>query len=151
MSGHLKMELAASVVLLIENDEADVFLFRRALSQLDFKGTIRVVDSVSQAQDYLDGRGQFSDRVYYPLPDLIVSDMNLPGAFGNVFLEWLRKEQRFAALPFVFLSGTFLPPDKAWAEDLGAKGFFHKTGDIEVMKERVRKMLQFLPRPSPPA
>jgi two-component system, response regulator len=145
------MELAKPIVLLIENDEADVFLFRRAMSQLDFKGTIRVVDSVHHARDYLEGRGEYSDRRYYPVPDLIVSDMNLPGAFGNVFLEWLRKDERFVALPFVFLSGTFLPPDKAWAEKLGAEGFFHKTGDIEVMKERVQKMLKFLPPQSPPA
>jgi CheY-like chemotaxis protein len=139
------MEIARPIILLMENDEGDAFLFRRALSQIDFKGTTRIVSSVSQARDYLEGRGKFSDRRYYALPDLIVSDMNLSGSTGTVFLEWLRNQERFMALPFVFLSGSFRPPDQAWATDLGAGGFFEKTGDIGVMKEHVQKMLELLP------
>src|SRR5688572_10374133 len=65
------------VILLIENEESDVFLFRRALSRLNFIGVVRVVGSVSEAREYLEGRGRFADRSYDPLPDLIVSDMNL--------------------------------------------------------------------------
>jgi CheY-like chemotaxis protein len=138
--------LAPPVILLIENEEDDVFLFRRALSKLSFKGSMRLVGSVSEACEYLKGEGKFADRDYYPLPDLIVSDMNLPGATGNAFLEWLRRDERFCELPLVFLSGSFLPLDKVRADALGAEDFFGKTGDIEVMCERVRSMLKYLPR-----
>lgn len=53
------------VLLLIENDENDVFLFRRALSRLKFSGAVHLVCSVSEARDYLDGHGKFTDRSYY--------------------------------------------------------------------------------------
>ena len=134
-----------STILLIENDEGDVFLFRRALSRVNYSGSVRVVGSVSEARAYLEGSGAFRDRDYYPLPDLIVSDMNLPGQTGNDFLEWLREDERFNALPLVFLSGSFQPSDKVRSTELGAESFFTKSGDIEKLVERVRNMLKFLP------
>ena len=136
---------SAPLVLLIENDEADIFLFRRALSQLNFKGDVRVVCSITEAKQYLEGHGQFQDRNYYRIPDLIVSDMHLPGASGNDFLEWLRRNSRFSCIPLVFLSGSFLPVDRSRAINLGPEGFFVKTGDIAAMRERVESILKFLP------
>jgi CheY-like chemotaxis protein len=140
------MEVGLPGILLIENDEADVFLFRRALSRLNFSGAVRVVCSASEARDYLEGRHLFSDRDYYPIPDLIVSDMHLHGQTGNDFLDWLRKEKRFSSIPFVFLSGSFAAEDKTRSAELGVGAFFSKSGDIDVMVERVRSMLNFLPR-----
>ena len=106
---------------------------------------MRVVGSVSEARAYLEGNGAFRDREYYPVPDLIVSDMNLPGPTGNDFLEWLRDDERFASIPLVFLSGSFQPSDRVRSTQLGAESFFTKSGDIEKMVERVRHMLKFLP------
>ena len=137
------------VLLLIENDENDVFLFRRALSRLRFSGAVHVVCSVSEARAYLDGHGKFTDRSYYPLPDLIVSDMNLAGETANSFLEWLRLDGRFNHIPFTFLSGSFQPPDRSRAVDLGVDGFFVKTGDINAMQERIQSILNFLPPGGP--
>jgi CheY-like chemotaxis protein len=143
MSAHVRL---VPVILLIENDDADVFLFRRALSKLNFAGEVHVVGSVSAARDYLEGRGRYTDRHYYPVPDLIVSDMNLPGSTGNVFLEWIREQKDFAHVPFVFLSGTFMPLEEQRATLLlGTDNYFTKTGDIAVMMERVQSMLKFLP------
>jgi len=133
------------VILLIENDEGDVFLFRRALSRLDYSGAVRVVGSVSEARSYLEGTGAFADRGYYPLPDLIVSDMNLAGQTGNDFLSWLREQEAFRHIPFVFLSGSFGPADRLRSTELNPSGFFTKSGDINRMVERVAAMLKFLP------
>jgi CheY-like chemotaxis protein len=135
-------------ILLIENDEGDVFLFRRALSRLNYNGSVRVVGSVTEARSYLEGAGGFSDRNYYVLPDLIVSDMNLSGQTGNEFLEWLRDQPEFCNIPFIFLSGSFGPADKARSAELSPTGFFTKSGDIDVMVERVAHILKHLP-PSP--
>src|ERR1044072_4202030 len=124
-----------TTILLIENDEGDVFLFRRALSRLNYAGAGRVVGSVSQARAYLEGTTPFADRDYYPLPDLIVSDMSLPGQTGIDFLERLREDARFTELPFVFLSGSFQPHHRVRSTELGAGAFYTKSGDIEKMIE----------------
>ena len=140
------MNAPSPVMLLLENDEADIFLFRRALLRVRFNGTLRVLNSVTEARAYLIGNPPFDDREYYPLPDLIVSDMSLAGETGNDFLRWLRKSDRFNVIPFVFLSGSFLPADQARSVQLGTSGFFAKTADMDVMIERVRSILKFLPR-----
>src|SRR5436309_2573087 len=132
MSGKIWM----SVILLIENEETDVFMFRRALSLLDFKGTLRVAGSVSAARDYFNGRGLYRDRNYYPIPALIVSDMSLPGEVGNEFLAWLRTQKQFSQIPFVFLSGTFLPREIARAGKLGVTEYVNKSGDIGELAKR---------------
>lgn len=139
------MGARVTTILLIENDEGDVFLFRRALSRLNYAGAVRVVGSVSEARSYLQGVTPFTDRDYYPMPGLIVSDMNLSGPTGNDFLEWLRQHDRYTEIPFVFLSGSFQPHDKVRSTELGAGAFYTKSGDIEKLVERVRSMLKFLP------
>jgi DNA-binding NarL/FixJ family response regulator len=130
----------------VENDEADIFLFRRALQRVRFKGTLRVLGSVTEARAYLRGVPPFDDRAYYPVPDLIISDMNLAsGETGNDFLAWLRATEPLCAIPFLFLSGSFVPADRELSHALGTSGFFAKTGDMEEMVQRVRRMLKFLP------
>src|SRR5882672_5044832 len=132
------------IILLIEDEKADVLLFRSALADLKFNGVVHVTGSVPEARDYLNGVAPFDDRWQYPLPDLIVSDMNLPGANGYVFLEWLRGQERFCDLPFLFFSGSFAPVDKGRANELGVL-LFAKTTDTDLMCQRVQSMLKLLP------
>lgn len=140
------MEAEQPVILLVENDEADVFLFRRALQKLRFKGTLRVVTFIAQAHDYLKRRGEFTDESYYPFPDLIVSDMNLHGQTGNEFLMWLRNDCRFADIPFIFLSGSFTEDQRRASMELNPDGFCPKTADMDRMTECLGNIMKFLPQ-----
>ena len=51
-------------ILVLEDEENDLFFLRRALTTCDFKGQVRVVVSMAQARDYLAGRGPYADRHY---------------------------------------------------------------------------------------
>src|SRR5688500_10769465 len=84
------MSIARPVILLVENDDSDVFLFRRALGKHDFSGTVRVVTTINAARTYLTHEGGFTDQEYYPRPNIIVCDMNLGGHLGTELLEWAR-------------------------------------------------------------
>ena len=138
------MEIPKPVILLVENDEDDVFLLRRTLADLRFEGTVRVVGSVSEAREYLLGSGKFRDAAYYPCPDLIVSDIGLPGETGMSFLAWMKEDAKCARIPFVFFSGTFTP-ERLEAERLKDVRFFAKTGDIKTLRGRVEQMLKLVP------
>jgi CheY-like chemotaxis protein len=138
------MEGVKPVILLLENEDNDVFWFRRALGGLDFKGTVRVVPTVSQARRYMEGRGEFRDRLYYPLPNLIVSDLRMHGDTGVEFLAWLNQHEEFSTIPFVMLSGSAMPADREAVEKLGAKGFYSKTAEFALMQEQMRKILEHL-------
>lgn len=132
------------VILLIENDESDVFLFRRALAKQDFRGSVRVLSTIAEARRYLTHCGEFTNDEYYPCPDLIVADMNLRGYLGTDLLEWAREQSDLARIPFVFLSGSFLPMDRIKAIELRANGFYVKSADIEQTAQNVTTILRML-------
>src|ERR1043166_313498 len=136
--------ISRPVILLIENDESDVFLFRRALGKQDFGGAVRVISSIPEAQRYLTHCGEFTDKEYYPCPDLIVADMNLRGRLGTELLAWIREQADLAKIPFVFLSGSFRPPERATALELGADVFYIKTADMKKTTQNVGTTLRQL-------
>jgi two-component system, chemotaxis family, response regulator Rcp1 len=130
------------VILLLENDTADVFTFRRVLGRLGYKGSIRAVTGVSEAISYLQHRGSYYDPEYSPKPDLIVCDLKLCAGTGTELLQWIRRQDEYGAIPVVMLSGSSLPSDKQKAESLGASGFYVKTGDMDEITNRVKSMLE---------
>jgi CheY-like chemotaxis protein len=134
------------VILLLENEDNDVFFIRRALAAVQYKGQVHVVATATQARSYLEGTGEFKDRAYFPMPDLIISDLKMPGKTGVEFLEWLRNDTRYFQIPFVMLSGSALPEDREAAFRNGARAFFTKSGDFSVMREVVQEILTYLRR-----
>ena len=137
-----RIQVERPVILLVENDDSDVFLFRRALGKQDFSGTVRVVTTINAARTYLSHEGGFTDASYYPRPDIIVCDMNLGGHLGTELLEWCRRDPKLEDIPFVFLSGSSLPVDERRTKELGADGFYPKTGDIQLATDYAGQILR---------
>ena len=75
--------------------------------------------------------------------DLILADYTVPSFDGRGALELTHK--LCPEVPFVFLSGTFLPVDQQRAKELGNPKFFVKTGDIGQFRSRVEDILKLLP------
>jgi CheY-like chemotaxis protein len=139
------MSARAPTILLLEHDEADVFFFRRALTSVGYTGQVRVVHSVGEARDYLTGRGMFADREYYPLPDLIVSDLKVPGRTGLEFLHWVREQQDFREIPFVMYSGSATGSEGSEVVKAGARAFIRKEVDFNQAISAVGEVLKHLP------
>jgi CheY-like chemotaxis protein len=144
-SGHMDAGKKGPVILLVENDDNDVFFFRRALSSLNFQGAVHVVGNVTQARAYITGTGEFRDRSRYPAPDLIISDYKLHGETGAEFFHWLRIHPGYAAIPYVLFTGSATREEGELALRLGARAFFNKCADFEQMKKCVEGMLRYLP------
>lgn len=135
-----------ALILLIEDDESDVFFFRRALSSCHFDGQVRVVPNAWQARNYLEGQGEYKDRTYYPLPQLIVCDLHLPGATGVEFVKWLRGDAKFADLPLIIWSGSMPEQQLKEALGAGASSVFRKTPEFAQLCEGVKGMLKEIPK-----
>jgi CheY-like chemotaxis protein len=131
----------APLVLLIENEENDAFLFRRALSKAEWQGDVRVVESVSEARAYMENSSPFTDMDYFRCPDLIVSDYRLNTQTAQDFIEWLRKHPHFSETPVVILSGvpSQIPPEQL--AHLNPAGFIVKTPDVARLAEVLKGYL----------
>lgn len=100
------------VLLLAEDDEADVVLTRRALNQLGILERLIWMPDGERTVDYLKGEAGFSDREMWPIPTILVLDQSMPGASGIEVLQWVRSQSDLAHLPVVILTGG-LPPGQA--------------------------------------
>ncbi len=133
------------VVLLIENDESDVFLFRRALAKTGYVGDLRVVGSATEARAYMENTHPFKDPLYYRQPDLIVSDFRLAGHTALEFLSWLRFQPAIAHIPIVMLSGVASGLNAERLAKIGPKALILKSGDVA---ELAASLEPHLPRPT---
>ena len=118
-----------ATILLAEDDENDVFLFRRALEKANLNPQVFHVADGQEAVDYLSGREPYSDRDRFPLPDLVLLDLKMPRLDGFEVLAWVRGQAGMCQPPMVIFSSSDHERDRAEARRLGAAGYHRKPGD----------------------
>jgi two-component system response regulator len=80
--------------------------------------------------------------VKYPLPNVILLDLNMPRLNGFDFLEWLRSgasgQHRF--IPVVVMSSSALEEEVARAYALGVNSYMVKPVDWQKFRERIKTL-----------
>lgn len=122
-------------LLLVEDDENDVFFLRRALQSTGTNVQLHVATDGRQALDYLLGRGAYADRTEHPLPTLVLLDLKLPYLSGLEVLKQLRAEPSLRKLIVVVLTSSSLDSDVAQAYENGVNSFLVKPSRLEEQKE----------------
>lgn len=113
-------------VLYVEDEENDVHFMRRAFRRAGQEERLRVVVDGQAAMDYLAGRGLFGNRLNYPLPAMVLLDLNLPTVSGFQVLVWIRQQPQFQRLPVVIFSSSPRVEDRLQAKELGANDYMEK-------------------------
>lgn len=76
------------------------------------------------------------------IPDLVVSDIQLPGISGIRFCEILRQEDRTRSLPFILLTVLGKKPEKVHGLKMGADDYITKPFDPAEFLARVEALLR---------
>jgi CheY-like chemotaxis protein len=114
-------------VLLVEDNQADVYLIEESLHQHGIDFDLVRFDNGDDALLYLrpPGRGRPAVR-----PDVILLDLHLPGIEGHEILKVIRDEPWLAGVPIAVISGA--PPERVKDLDLGGSTcFIHKSMDVK--------------------
>jgi CheY-like chemotaxis protein len=122
---------AQDVVLLVEDNTEDVILFRRAFLKARVLNPLLVVGDGEEAISYLQGTGRYSKRMEFPLPAVVVLDLNLPGMSGFEVLRWIRNKPGLQTLTVVVLTSSDHISDVNQAYQLGANSFLVKPADLD--------------------
>lgn len=72
-------------------------------------------------------------------PDLIISDIEMPGMDGFAFLSAVRKDERWQATPLIFISGRYELEDVMHGLDLGADDYLPKPFDIYDVLDSIQR------------
>jgi CheY-like chemotaxis protein len=128
----------ADVILLVEDSLSDAAIIDRAFSKIGPKYRLMAVTDGQQALNYLSGVGKYADRKTFPLPRMVLLDLQMPNMNGFQVLEWLRKQPSIRHLPVVVLAGSSYSPDIRRAYQAGADSFVTKPTCADAMLDELR-------------
>jgi CheY-like chemotaxis protein len=111
------------LVLLVEDNRADVFLVERAVEFCKLSVRLKVIEDGEEALKYFEGIE--SDR-NIPCPDAMLLDLNLPRRSGREVLQSVRQAKRSRELPVIILTSSNSPEDRRETAALGATRYFRK-------------------------
>lgn len=133
----------SGTILLVEDNEDDVFFMKRAIKSAAIENAVQVVNDGQQAIDYLDGNEKFSDRAIFPLPVLVLLDLKLPHKSGHEVLSWIREQPEFETLVVIVLTTSREVSDIEKAYRLGANAYLVKPPGAPELIEIVSALKQF--------
>ena len=131
------------MILLADDQEDDVFLTKEALVRAQVLNPLYVVADGTEAIQYLEGSGKFGNRNEYPLPDLLLLDLNMPRLNGFDVIRWVRAHPTLSNLRIVVQSSSDLDLDINKAHELGANAYMVKTGDFHTYCAAMRTTISF--------
>jgi len=118
----------------LEHRETERYLRRRRVLLVDDDAAIRVICSLNlraaafEVTEAADGLQGLEQATRHP-PDLILSDLRMPGLDGFALAEALSRVEATRAVPIVFLSGETGAAERMRAYALGVAGFVTKPFD----------------------
>lgn len=139
--------MAASSILLVEDDETDVLLLRRAFKDAEILNPVHVARDGQEAIDFL-ARPWLppADRV----PALVLLDLKMPRRTGPEVLAWMRERPGLCAVPVIVFSSSANRNDIEQSYALGANGFLVKPPSLGERLELARFLKQWLRLNQPP-
>ncbi len=132
------------IVLLVDDSENDALLMRTVFERAGFVQPLQFVTNSDAAIAYLQGDGRYRDRVQFPLPTVILMDLNMPGKNGFEMLEWIHRQPTLKRLRVYILSASSRPEDIERAYDHGASSYLVKPRNLDGLMEMAKCMIAWL-------
>jgi CheY-like chemotaxis protein len=105
-------------VLIVDDNEHDHFLLRKAINKVIPQTIIESLYNGSEALAFLDNCTS--------LPNLIFLDLNMPLLSGTEAIKVIRKNENLAKIPIIILTSNYSNSKKQEMFKLGANDFYTK-------------------------
>lgn len=127
-------------ILLIEDNEGDVELFREAVQDEALTCILSVVNNGREAVYRLLQQGQFRGAAR---PHLIFLDLNLPGMTGKLLLDLIKSDTELKTIPIVILTSSRAPADIQETYCRHANCYMVKPFDPDEFRNSIRLAIAF--------
>lgn len=121
-------------ILLVEDDQGDALLTRKALQAGPVPMILHVVNTGEAALEWLE-----NDEA--SRPDLILLDLNLPGMHGRDVLSEVKAHSDWRRIPVVVLTSSKAEEDILKSYNLHCNSYMKKPGDPGIF-ERLASSLE---------
>lgn len=135
-------------LLLVEDNQDDEILTRRAIEKYSGFGCIDVANDGVDALAYLSidvGLSSHSSNIKnsHPLPDLILLDLKMPRLNGHEFIKHVRGNLATAHIPIIVLTTSSEQSDIALSYQLGANSFLRKPVNFLDFSKVIKQLSRY--------
>lgn len=138
-------------ILIADDDQDDCLLTREAFRECKIANRLHFVHDGEALLDYLKRRPPYDDEQKFPMPGLILLDLNMPLKDGREALTEIKADKVLRAIPVVILTTSSAEEDILVSYDLGVNSFITKpvsySGLIEVIRALSRYWLDIVELP----
>lgn len=130
----------APIILLVEDNPADVKLTERAFKKSNIANTLVVAHDGQEALDCLFGEGACAGMPLPRLPAIVLLDLKLPRVDGLEVLRQIRAHERTSLLPVIILTSSREEQDVINSYKLGANSYIRKPVDFKQFVEAATQL-----------
>jgi CheY-like chemotaxis protein len=140
-------------ILVVDDDIEDLEMIVEALQESRLLNKVFCVKDGEEAMDYLQHRGRFSDQTLFPLPGLILLDLNMPRKGGRETLEEIKNDPGLRHIPVIVLTTSKAEEDIFQTYNTGVNSFITKpvsfSALVQVMKGLGKYWFELVELPGP--
>jgi two-component system, response regulator len=134
------MNTDAPLILLVEDNLADLELALHALKKHHLANQIQTARDGAEALDFLLGRGAYVNLPLPALPRLVLLDLKLPKVDGLEVLRTIKSDPRTRAVPVVVMTTSREEQDMVRSYELGVNSYIIKPVDFAQFTDAVREL-----------
>lgn len=142
-------------ILIADDDPDDCLMIREAFRECRISNPLHFVHDGEALLDYLKRRPPYTDTARYPMPGLILLDLNMPRMDGREALQAIKGDAQLCRIPVVVISTSSADEDISRSYAIGVNSFITKpvsfSGLLEVVKNLGHYWLEIveLPKDAP--
>jgi len=133
-------------ILIVEDNLAHQKITEYVLKRNKLEAKIFVVHDGQEVIDYLYHKNGFSNPHEFPIPHLILLDLNLPKRDGREVLKIIKEDSTLKDIPIIIVSTSNREEDINYAYQLGVIGYVSKSLGFDKfcveLGEIVKKMIE---------
>ena len=124
--------------LLIENEREHAFALEKALQSAELCRSWALCRNVSEAKAYLIGAGMYEDRSRFPMPNVLITDLDLGAESGLDLLDWCESREELRDVPIVVLAGSSAAHELNLALERGADEVIRRSFEPSGFRTGIR-------------
>ena len=130
-------------ILMVDDDPDDFFLARDAFRESGLPSDFQLVSDGEELMDYLHRRGKFTGLEDYPMPRLILLDLNMPRKDGREVLVEMKQDPNLRRIPIVVYTTSGEETDISHSYELGASSYVTKPATFDGLVELMRNLGEY--------
>ncbi len=138
------MEPAQINILIVEDNLEHQKITEYILKRNKIPAKCFIVRDGQEFLDYLYRKRVYADAEKYPLPDLILLDLNLPKRDGREVLKLIKADQSLSSIPVVIVSTSDREEDVHYAFNIGAVAYISKSSGFDKFMSELGTVMKFV-------